>query len=345
MRKDLNSRELKPGTWWPVFTDRKMNELLLDVKDLVKNFPLKKTRLFQEQRYIYAVDGISFSLKKGESFGLVGESGCGKTTTGRTILRLTEPTSGVINFDGKDVARLKEQELKEFRRNAQMIFQDPFASLNPRMTVGDIVGEPLLVHRMGSTNDRNERVAEVLGKVGIESAYMKRFPHEFSGGQRQRIGIARVLTLNPQLIIADEPVSALDVSIQAQIINLLVKLQDEFHLSYLFISHDLAVVEHISDRVAIMYLGKIVEIAPSKNIYNEPQHPYTKALLSAIPIPNPKSNEQRTILKGDIPNPANPPSGCAFRTRCPQVEKICGEQIPAMIKIGRDHFAACHLLK
>jgi len=322
-----------------------MNELLLDVKDLVKDFPLKKTRLFQEQRYIYAVDGISFSLKKGESFGLVGESGCGKTTTGRTILRLTEPTSGVINFDGKDVARLKEQELKEFRRNAQMIFQDPLASLNPRMTVGDIVGEPLLVHRMGSTNDRNERVAEVLGKVGIEPAYMKRFPHEFSGGQRQRIGIARVLTLNPQLIIADEPVSALDVSIQAQIINLLVKLQDEFHLSYLFISHDLAVVEHISDRVAIMYLGKIVEIAPSKNIYNEPQHPYTKALLSAIPIPNPKSNEQRTILKGDIPNPANPPAGCAFRTRCPQVEKICGEQIPAMIKIGHDHFAACHLLK
>ncbi|MBC8457496.1 MAG: dipeptide ABC transporter ATP-binding protein [Deltaproteobacteria bacterium] len=321
-----------------------MNELLLDVKDLVKNFPLKKTRLFQEQRYIYAVDGISFSLKKGESFGLVGESGCGKTTTGRTILRLTEPTSGVINFDGKDVARLKEQELKEFRRNAQMIFQDPFASLNPRMTVGDIVGEPLLVHRMGSTNDRNERVAEVLGKVGIESAYMKRFPHEFSGGQRQRIGIARVLTLNPQLIIADEPVSALDVSIQAQIINLLVKLQDEFHLSYLFISHDLAVVEHISDRVAIMYLGKIVEIAPSKNIYSEPRHPYTKALLSAIPIPNPKSSEQRTILKGDIPNPANPPSGCAFRTRCPQAEKNCGEQIPAMIKIGHDHFAACHSL-
>ena len=321
-----------------------MNELLLDVKDLVKNFALKKTRLFQEQRYIYAVDGISFSLKKGESFGLVGESGCGKTTTGRTILRLTEPTSGVINFDGKDVARLKEQELKEFRRNAQMIFQDPFASLNPRMTVGDIVGEPLLVHRMGSTNDRNERVAEVLGKVGIEPAYMKRFPHEFSGGQRQRIGIARVLTLNPQLIIADEPVSALDVSIQAQIINLLVKLQDEFHLSYLFISHDLAVVEHISDRVAIMYLGKIVELAPSKNIYSEPQHPYTKALLSAIPIPDPKSKEQRTILKGDIPNPANPPAGCTFRTRCPTAEKICREEVPEMFKVGDEHYAACHMI-
>lgn len=322
-----------------------MNENILDVIKLVKRFPLKKSKFFQEQRFVHAVDGISFSLKKGESFGLVGESGCGKTTTGRTILRLTEPTAGVINFDGKNVARLKEKEIKEFRRNAQMIFQDPFASLNPRMTVGDIVGEPLLVHRMGSTNERNERVAEVLGKVGIEPTYMKRFPHEFSGGQRQRIGIARVLTLNPQLIIADEPVSALDVSIQAQIINLMVKLQDEFHLSYLFISHDLAVVEHISDRVAIMYLGKIVEIAPSKNIYSEPRHPYTKALLSAIPIPNPKSSEQRTILKGDIPNPANPPSGCAFRTRCPQAEKNCGEQIPAMIKIGHDHFAACHLLK
>jgi peptide/nickel transport system ATP-binding protein/oligopeptide transport system ATP-binding protein len=322
-----------------------MDENILDVIELVKRFPLKKSKFFQEQRFVHAVDGISFSLKKGESFGLVGESGCGKTTTGRTILRLAEPTSGVINFDGKDVTSLREQELKEFRRNAQMIFQDPFASLNPRMTVGDIVGEPLLVHGIGTANDRADRVAEVLDKVGLEPAYMRRFPHEFSGGQRQRIGIARVLTLNPKLIIADEPVSALDVSIQAQIINLLVKLQDEFHLSYLFISHDLAVVEHISDRVAIMYLGKIVEIAPSKNIYSEPQHPYTKALLSAIPIPNPKSNEQRTILKGDIPNPADPPAGCAFRTRCPQAEKICGEQIPAMIKIGHDHFAACHLLK
>ena len=321
-----------------------MNENILDVIKLVKRFPLKKSKFFQEKRFVHAVDGISFSLKKGESFGLVGESGCGKTTTGRTILRLTEPTSGVINFDGKDVAKLKEQGLKKFRRNAQMIFQDPFASLNPRMTVGDIVGEPLLVHHMGSTNDRNERVIEVLGKVGIEPTYMKRFPHEFSGGQRQRIGIARVLTLNPQLIIADEPVSALDVSIQAQIINLLVKLQDEFHLSYLFISHDLAVVEHISDRVAIMYLGKIVEIAPSKNIYSEPRHPYTKALLSAIPIPNPKSSEQRTILKGDIPNPANPPSGCTFRTRCQHAMMICSEKTPDMVEVGPEHFTACHLL-
>ena len=329
---------------WPVFEDREMKDLLLDVKNLVKCFPLKKTGLFQHQRYVYAVNGISFSLKKGESFGLVGESGCGKTTTGRAILRLIEPTSGVINFDGKNVAGLKEHELKEFRRNAQMIFQDPFASLNPRMTVGDIVGEPLFVHGIGSANERTERVAEVLDKVGLEPAYMKRFPHEFSGGQRQRIGIARVLTLNPKLIIADEPVSALDVSIQAQIINLLVKLQEDFQLSYLFVSHDLAVVEHISDRVAIMYLGKIVEIAPGNKIYSSPHHPYTKALLSAIPIPDPKSAMQRTILQGDIPSPANPPSGCTFRTRCPQAMKVCGQEIPEMVEVGHEHFAACHLI-
>ncbi|MGD9114582.1 MAG: ATP-binding cassette domain-containing protein, partial [Desulfobacterales bacterium] len=266
-----------------------MNKLLLDIKDLVKNFPLKKTRLFQEQRYVYAVNGVSLHLNKGETLGLVGESGCGKTTTGRVILRLIEPTAGVINFQGQNVADLKAKDLKKFRRSAQMIFQDPFASLNPRMTVGDIVGEPLLVHGIGTANDRADRVIEVLDKVGLEPAYMRRFPHEFSGGQRQRIGIARVLTLNPQLIIADEPVSALDVSIQAQIINLLVRLQEELQLSYLFVSHDLAVVEHISDRVAIMYLGKIVEVSPSQEIYREPRHPYTQSLLSAIPIPDPKS--------------------------------------------------------
>jgi oligopeptide/dipeptide ABC transporter ATP-binding protein len=225
-----------------------------------------------------------------------------------------------------------------------MIFQDPFASLNPRMTVGDIVGEPLLVHGIGTKNDRAARVAEVLDKVGLEPAYMRRFPHEFSGGQRQRIGIARVLTLNPKLLIADEPVSALDVSIQAQIINLLVRLQDEFQLSYLFISHDLAVVEHIADRVAIMYLGKIVEIAPSRSIYNDPRHPYTQALLTAIPIPDPKSVLQRTPLQGDIPNPANPPSGCPFRTRCPLAKKICSEEMPGMTEVGAEHYAACHFV-
>jgi oligopeptide/dipeptide ABC transporter ATP-binding protein len=321
-----------------------MDNLLLDVDDLVKSFPLKKTKFFQEPRYLYAVNGVNFSLKKGETLGLVGESGCGKTTTGRAILRLIEPTSGSINFEGQDVAKFKEHDLKAFRRNAQMIFQDPFASLNPRMTVGDIVGEPLLVHSLGTKAQRTDRVAEMLEKVGLEADYMKRFPHEFSGGQRQRIGVARVLTLNPKLIIADEPVSALDVSIQAQIINLLVNLQDEFSLSYLFVSHDLAVVEHISDRVAIMYLGKIVEIAPGQNIYSRPRHPYTQALLSAIPIPDPKSAMQRTILQGDIPSPANPPSGCTFRTRCSHVMKVCSEEIPEMIEVSQAHYAACHLL-
>jgi len=275
-------------------------------------------------------------MKKGETVGLVGESGCGKTTTGRAILRLIKPTFGVVSFEGRDVARFEDRELKAFRRNAQIIFQDPFASLNPRMTVGAIVEEPLLVHGIGTRAERRDMVAGVLEKVGLDADYMRRFPHEFSGGQRQRIGIARVLTLNPKLIIADEPVAALDVSIQAQIINLLVRLQEEFQMSYLFVSHDLAVVEHISNRVAIMYLGKIVEVAPSKSIYSEPKHPYTKALLSAIPVPDPKSSMERTILGGDIPNPANPPSGCGFRTRCPLAEKICCLEVPENeTKIGQ----------
>lgn len=318
--------------------------MLLDVRNLVKSFPLKKNGLFQEQQYVHAVNGVSFSLRRGETLGLVGESGCGKTTTGRAVLRLIEPTAGLINFEGRDVARFTEKELKEFRRDAQMIFQDPYASLNPRMTVGDIVGEPLMVHRIGAKGERTGRVAEALQKVGLEPSYMQRFPHEFSGGQRQRIGIARVLTLNPKLIIADEPVSALDVSIQAQIINLLVRLKEEFELSYVFVSHDLAVVEHLSDRVSVMYLGKIVEIAPSRSIYADPRHPYTQALLTAIPLPDPKSEVQRTILKGDLPNPADPPSGCTFRTRCPLAEQICSEQVPEMIEVGRDHFAACHMI-
>ncbi|MCK4789751.1 MAG: ATP-binding cassette domain-containing protein [Desulfobacteraceae bacterium] len=321
-----------------------MKEVLLEVKNLVKHFALKKTRLFQEARFVFAVNGISFYMKKGETLGLVGESGCGKTTTGRAILRLIKPTSGVVSFEGRDVARFKDRELKAFRRNAQIIFQDPFASLNPRMTVGAIVEEPLLVHGIGTRAERRDMVAGVLEKVGLDADYMRRFPHEFSGGQRQRIGIARVLTLNPKLIIADEPVSALDVSIQAQIINLLVRLQEEFQMSYLFVSHDLAVVEHISNRVAIMYLGKIVEVAPSKSIYREPKHPYTKALLSAIPVPDPKASMERTILGGDIPNPANPPSGCGFRTRCLLAEKICSLEVPEMIEVGKGHFTACHSL-
>jgi len=328
----------------PASAEHKNSGPLLEVKGLVKRFALKKTGFFNPPRFVYAVSGVSFSLAKGETLGLVGESGCGKTTTGRAILRLIEPTAGEIDFEGQDVARFSEHRLKQFRRNAQMIFQDPFASLNPRMTVADIVGEPLQVHGIGARNERAERVAAVLEKVGLEPAYMRRFPHEFSGGQRQRIGIARVLTLNPALIIADEPVSALDVSIQAQIINLLVRLQDELGLSYLFISHDLAVVEHISARVAIMYLGKIVEIAPAENIYHRPQHPYTRSLLSAIPIPDPRKKITRTLLQGDLPSAVDPPSGCAFRTRCPRAQKICAGQEPAMKEMEPGHFATCHLL-
>jgi peptide/nickel transport system ATP-binding protein len=321
-----------------------MSRELLEVNDLIKSFALGPKRLFKQQRFVHAVNGVSFTLGEGETLGLVGESGCGKTSTGRAILRLIEPTSGGINFEGRDVTRFTRPELIRFRRNAQMIFQDPFASLNPRMTVGDIVAEPLQVHGIGTRSERADRVAAVLKKVGLEAGYMHRFPHEFSGGQRQRIGIARVLTLNPKLIVADEPVSALDVSIQAQIINLLVRLQDELGMSYLFISHDLAVVEHISTRVAIMYLGKIVEIAPSENIYSGPRHPYTRALLSAIPVPDTRGGLQRMILKGDLPNPANPPSGCTFCTRCPLAESVCSAVVPKLVELRRDHYAACHLL-
>jgi len=321
-----------------------MKEILLEVKNLTKHFPLEKTRLFRKTRFVFAVNGVSFSLKKGGTLGLVGESGCGKTTTGRAILRLIEPTSGIVNFEGRDLGRFNNREVKAFRRNAQIIFQDPFASLNPRMTVGAIVEEPLLVHGIGTRAERRDMVAGVLEKVGLDADCMRRFPHEFSGGQRQRIGIARVLTLNPKLIIADEPVSALDVSIQAQIINLLVRLQEEFQMSYIFISHDLAVVEHIANRVAIMYLGKIAEIAPSTDLYSDPRHPYTKALLSSIPIPDPQAKMERQILQGDIPNPANLPSGCGFRTRCPIAQKICRIEPPKMVKVGKDHYAACHAL-
>ncbi len=315
---------------------------LLEVKHLKKHFPIKGGVFSKTIGYVYAVDDINFTLEKGETLGLVGESGCGKSTTGRTILRLIEPTDGAIYFEGQDITNLDKSAMRALRREMQIIFQDPYASLNPRMTVGSIIGEPLEIHKIAKGSEKEERVASLLQKVGLRAEDMRKYPHEFSGGQRQRIGIARALALNPKLIVCDEPVSALDVSIQAQVINLLEDLQAEFGLSYLFIAHNLNVVEHISNRVAVMYLGQIVELASDEELYKNPQHPYTEALLSAVPIPDPTVKKKRIILEGDVPSPINPPKGCHFHTRCMYKDKICEEVEPEFKDIGGGHWVACH---
>jgi len=322
-----------------------MAENLLEVKNLKKYFPVKAGIFKKTVAHVKAVDDISFAVKEGETLGLVGESGCGKSTTGRTILRLLEATAGEVIFEGKSVMDLDKKAMRAIRRDMQIIFQDPYASLNPRMTVADIVGEPLDIHKLAKNKkERNEKVREILENVGLGAEYMHRYPHEFSGGQRQRIGVARALAVDPKLIIADEPVSALDVSVQAQVVNLLQDLQKEYGLTYLFIAHDLSVVKHISDRVAVMYLGKIVELTDKHELYSNPKHPYTQSLLSAIPEADPKKKKNRFVLEGDVPSPVDPPSGCRFHPRCPKAFEPCSVKEPEFKEYGDGHFAACHLL-
>lgn len=322
------------------------NDVLLRVEDLMMHFPIYRGVFQRQVGAVRAVDGVSFDVMRGETLGLVGESGCGKSTTGRAILQLYKPTGGDVHFEGKDLVKLKGEEMRQMRRKMQMIFQDPYASLNPRMTVGQLVGEPLVVHNVATGAEISERVAHLLELVNLNPAFATRYPHEFSGGQRQRIGVARALALQPSFIICDEPISALDVSIQAQVVNLLEELQEQFNLTYLFIAHDLSMVRHISKRVAVMYLGVIVELADRDDLYKEPLHPYTQALLSAVPIPDPLADakRQRTILEGDVPSPVNPPSGCRFRTRCPIAEPRCAESRPEFREVKPGHFVACHLV-
>ncbi|KMM35918.1 ABC transporter ATP-binding protein [Guptibacillus hwajinpoensis] len=320
-----------------------MQEALLEVKQLKKHFPIEGGVLKQQVGTVKAVDGVTFTLHKGETFGLVGESGCGKSTTGRMLMRLLEPSEGEVLFNGREMTSLSKNEMRHLRKDIQMVFQDPFASLNPRHTVEKIIEEPLIVHNLGNKAERKKRVKELLEIVGLSSYHAKRYPHQFSGGQRQRIGIARALAVNPKLIIADEPVSALDVSIQAQVLNLLEDLQKELGLTYLFIAHDLGVVRHISDRVGVMYLGRIVEMADSEKLYLDSKHPYTQALLSAVPVPDPEYGKDRIILTGDVPSPSNPPSGCPFHTRCPKAMDVCSSVVPEFREVEPGHYTACHL--
>ena len=324
-------------------TNANNKETLLRVDDLMMHFPIYRGVIQRQVGAVRAVDGITFDIKRGETLGLVGESGCGKSTTGRAILQLYRPTAGSVHFEDVDLVHVKGEELRKMRRKMQMIFQDPYASLNPRMTVADIVGEPLMVHNVATGKEIQERVQHLLKVVNLNPAFATRYPHEFSGGQRQRIGVARALALQPSFIICDEPISALDVSIQAQVVNLLEELQEQFNLTYLFIAHDLSMVRHISDRVAVMYLGVLVELASRDDLYNLPLHPYTQALLSAVPIPDPiaDAKRDRVILTGDVPSPANPPSGCRFRTRCPIAEAVCAESRPEFREIRPGHFVAC----
>ncbi|HEX2981849.1 MAG TPA: ABC transporter ATP-binding protein [Anaerolineaceae bacterium] len=320
-------------------------EVLVEVNNLVKYFPVRAGLLQRVVNHVKAVDDVSFFVRKGETLGLVGESGCGKTTVGRTMLRLIEPTGGAVKFEGKDVFSMKPSELKTARRDMQIIFQDPYASLDPRVPIGESVMEGLHIHKVGTPKERMDIMLETLSKVGLESYHSRRYPHEFSGGQRQRIGIARALALRPRFIICDEPVSALDVSIQSQVLNILKDLQAEFGLTYLFIAHNLSVVEHVSNRVAVMYLGKMVEMTSREELFRNPLHPYTQALMSAIPVPNPRLKRQRTILKGDVPSPLNPPKGCRFHPRCPVALEKCAVEEPAFLEVSPDHWVACHLVQ
>jgi oligopeptide transport system ATP-binding protein len=318
-------------------------DVLLDVKGLRKYYPVKKGIWKRTVGYVKAVDGVDFTIHRGETFGLVGESGCGKTTIGKSILRLTEATDGQVLFDGKDILKLSKEELRQERRHMQIIFQDPYGSLNPRMTAGELIGEPMIKHRTAVGKENERRVKELMEICDLNPRHFKRYPHEFSGGQRQRLGVARALSLNPKLIVCDEPVSALDVSIQSQILNLLEDLQKQFGIAFLFIAHGMAVVKHISSRVGVMYLGKIVEVAETDQIFDGCRHPYTRALMSAIPIPEVTGKRERTILQGEVPNPLNPPSGCRFHPRCPMVMDICKKQEPELKGITPDHWVACHL--